>query len=65
MKRKQSLIGGLDRILSVREASNLLSIPVIVEDKRKDRIADSPLKVLLISYTMVRSPNADRNTSVY
>ena len=28
MKRKQSLIGGLDRILSVREASNLLSIPV-------------------------------------
>ena len=27
MKRKQSLIGGLDRILSVREASNLLSIP--------------------------------------
>ena len=28
MKQKQSLIGGLDRILSVREASNLLSIPV-------------------------------------
>ena len=28
MKRKQSLIGGLDRILSVREASDLLSIPV-------------------------------------
>jgi len=28
MKRKQSLIGGLDRILSVREASELLSIPV-------------------------------------
>ena len=27
MKRKQSLIGGLDRILSVREASDLLSIP--------------------------------------
>ena len=27
MKRKQSLIGGLDRILSVREASNLLTIP--------------------------------------
>ena len=28
MKRKQSLIGGLDRIQSVREASDLLSIPV-------------------------------------
>lgn len=28
MKRKQSLIGGLDRILSVREASDLLSISV-------------------------------------
>ena len=28
MKRKQSLIGGLDRILSAREASDLLSIPV-------------------------------------
>ena len=28
MKRKQSLIGGLDRILSIREASDLLSIPV-------------------------------------
>jgi hypothetical protein len=27
MKRKQSLIGGLDRILSVREASDLLVIP--------------------------------------
>ena len=27
MKRKQSLIGGLDRILSVREASDLLAIP--------------------------------------
>ena len=27
MKRKQSLIGGLDRILSVREASDLLTIP--------------------------------------
>lgn len=30
MKRKQSLIGGLDRILSAREASVLLAIP---EDK--------------------------------
>lgn len=28
MKRKQSLIGRLDRILSAREASDLLSIPV-------------------------------------
>lgn len=28
MKRKQSLIGGLDRILSAREASDLLSISV-------------------------------------
>ena len=28
MKRKQSLIGGLDRILSVRDASDLLAIPV-------------------------------------
>lgn len=28
MKRKQSLIGGLDMILSVREASDLLSISV-------------------------------------
>lgn len=28
MKRKQSLIGGLDRILSVREASDQLSISV-------------------------------------
>lgn len=28
MKRKQSLIGGLDRILSVREVSDLLSISV-------------------------------------
>lgn len=27
MKRKQSLIGGLDRILSVRDASDLLAIP--------------------------------------
>ena len=31
MKRKQSLIGGLDRILSVREASDLLSIPVLLK----------------------------------
>ena len=28
MKREQLLIGGLDRILSVREVSNLLTIPV-------------------------------------
>ena len=28
MKRKQSLIGGLDRILSIRDAFDLLAIPV-------------------------------------